>query len=83
MEYGRFQPTIIQDPSKVKQRENKVMDGVIQSAMLTAFQKQSIDGLIESAIPGGKKSEPALTNVKASKTKQSIGNVHFPGSKFS
>ena len=89
MQYGMHAPTIIHDPSKGRQTEKKVMDGIIHSAMLTSFQRSSIDGIITSAVPshekkkGGKESsKPLVSKVKASKTPQDIGMRHYQGSKY-
>jgi hypothetical protein len=86
MQYGVHTPTIISDPSKGRQSEKKVMDGIIHSAMLTPFQRTAMDGIVSSAMPGGKetkpKSEVVLEKVKPGKTKQTIGARHFPGSSF-
>ena len=57
--------------------------------MLTSEQRRDIHGLIQSAIPGADvhsraehkpESEPRLKKVKPSKTPQTIGSRHFPGS---
>lgn len=49
-----FKPHIIHNPAKDHQSAKSVADGIIKSAMLTSFQRDSIDGLINSAIPGHK-----------------------------
>ena len=86
MNYGIGVPHIISDPSKGTESSKKVMDGIIHSAMLTGFQRRAIDGIIESGIPGSsaksKKSEPMTSKVTASKTPQTIGARHFPGSGY-
>lgn len=75
--------TIIRDARTAKQSEKKVVDGILHSSALSAFQREAIDGIIKSGQPGKKpKSEPHLMKTKASKTKQPIGHVHYPGSKY-
>jgi hypothetical protein len=79
--------SIIQSPAKEKMSEKKVMEGIIQSAMLTPTQREDIDGLIKSGLPESKRkrssgAEIKLTSVKPSATKKDIGFRHFPGSPY-
>ena len=47
-----FRPSeIIRDPSRGKQSERKIMDGVIHSGVLDTFQVGAVEGLVHSGIP--------------------------------
>lgn len=86
MQYSSFVPKIISNPMASKQASRKIQDGILETAMLSPFQKNAIDGIVSSAMPGKpepvKKNKISLVKIKPSKTKQDIGSVHFPGSKF-
>lgn len=89
MEYTSFKPEIIRDASKGQQSEKTVADGILHSAMLTSFQRHAIDGIVNSGIPGKRHTDDAgstkdiLTHkVSPSKTKQTIGSRHYPGSRY-
>lgn len=61
----------------------KAAEGVLKSAHFTTFQHQAMAGVVKSAMPD--KMGPAVKmmgKVKAGKTKQDIGVVHYPGSKY-
>ena len=79
--------TIIQNPAKSNQSPKVVMDGIINSAMLSPTQRADIDGMIQSSIPKGRRKESqiveplgSLADPKA--TKQTIGYVRYGGSKY-
>jgi hypothetical protein len=75
--------SIIRDPSKGKQSEKTIVDGIIKSSALSPFQREALDGILRSGQPQKKpKSEPKLMKTSAPKTKQPIGHIHFPGSKY-
>jgi len=74
---------IIQNASSADQSNKKVADGIIQSAMLTSFQRQAMDGILDSAMPEKKgPAMKAIQKTKPSKTPQHLGAVHYPGSRF-
>jgi len=76
-------PNIIKDASTIKESSRRVMDGIVDSAMMTSFQRDAIDGIIKSAMPEKRGPEAKMVNkVRPSATKQDIGFVHYPGSKF-
>lgn len=81
------QTAIIQDPSKGKVSERKIMDGVIHSGVLDAFQTEGVDGLIQSGMPSHKRSrgggiKPILHASKKPATPFAPGFVKYPGSSF-
>jgi hypothetical protein len=81
-------PAIIQSPAKEKMSEKKVMEGIVNSAMLTPTQRGDIDGLVKSGMPEGRRRREysgtavALASVKPSATKGDIGARHYPGSPY-
>ena len=79
--YGVAMPKIIQNAGKSRESEKKVADGIIQSAMLTPFQRGAIDGINQSGMPKAE-GVTAVMKSKAPKTKQATGFVHFPGILF-
>lgn len=77
-------PKIIKSASgEGKMKMTKAMNGVLKSAHFTSFQHQAMSGVISSAMPDkmGPKVQ-LMGKVKAGKTKQDIGVVHYPGSKY-
>jgi hypothetical protein len=74
-------PTIIKDASTIKESPRRVMDGIVNSAMMTSFQRQAIDGVIKSAMPEKSPEAKMLQTVRPAATKQDIGYVHYPGTK--
>jgi hypothetical protein len=76
-------PHIIADASSKHQTEREVASGILNSGMLTDFQRTSIDGVIVSAMPKREdKGMTAVHKVKAGATKKDVGHVKFQGSKF-
>ena len=81
-------PAIIQSPAKEKMSEKKVMEGIVNSAMMTPTQRGDIDGLVKSGMPEGRRRREysgtavALASVKPSATKGDIGARHYPGSPY-
>jgi hypothetical protein len=75
-------PTILHGGSMERQSSKQVADGIIQSAMLTPFQRHAIEGMVNSGIPEHRRSDGAVEthSVKPSRTHQDIGAVHYPGS---
>ena len=84
-------PRIIKSARGVEPSKT-IMRGIIDSAYLTSFQRQAMDGIVTSASPRGEiRSAPVgksdkrgalLHKVKAGKTHQDIGVVHYQGSKY-
>jgi hypothetical protein len=81
-------PSLILSPAKERMSANKVMEGIVQSAMLSPTQREDIDGLIKSGMPEGKRKREysgtavSLASVKPSATKGDIGARHYPGSRY-
>lgn len=76
-------PKIIENASTKQQSEREVSSGILQSGMLTDFQRNSLDGVIVSAMP--KREDKGVTkvhSVKAGATKKDIGTLKYPGSRF-
>jgi hypothetical protein len=84
---------IIQNAAKGKESEQRVMDGIIHSGVLTTFQQNGLDGIIKSALPAKAQAEykkdrsamgkkPMVSSVKAPATKFSPGFVKYPGSSY-
>lgn len=81
-------PNLITSPSKEHMSKKAVMDGIVNSSMLSPTQRREIDGLVTSSIPDSKKSNrrgdadiPTMS-VKASATRGDIGARHYPGSPY-
>lgn len=77
------QSDILQHPSKVHESERKIMDGVIHSGVLDAFQQSAVDGLVQSGMPKHRKhdsKEPILHKSKKPATPFAPGFVKYPGS---
>ena len=82
--------TIIQDPSRGRQSEKKLMDGIIHSGVLNSFQVAGVDGLIDSGMGhrgqkqprGEKNAKPVLHSSKKPATPYKPGFVKYPGSNF-
>ena len=77
-------PKIIKSASGVgKSMKTKIAEGIIESAHFTTFQHDAMSGIIKSAMPDkvGPKVK-LMGKVKAGKTKQDIGVVHYPGTKY-
>ena len=79
------QSAILQDPSRVKTSERKIMDGVIHSGVLNAFQTEGVDGLVQSGMPHHRRShgggsKPILHSSKKPATPFAPGFVKYPGS---
>ena len=83
MNYG----DLIQSPAKERMSQKAVMDGIVQSSMLSPTQRREIDGLVTSGMPDHKKPKsrgdmiPTFA-VKPSATKGDIGARKYPGSPF-
>jgi hypothetical protein len=75
-------PHVIKSAMTVDQSQKKVSDGILQSAMLTSFQRDAMDGIIKSAIPEKGPAVKPLHKSKASKTPQHFGSMHFPGARY-
>lgn len=80
-------PDLITSPAKERMSANRVMEGIVQSAMLSPTQRENIDGLVQSGLPEGRRKKVsgtavALASVKASATKGDIGARHYPGSRY-
>jgi hypothetical protein len=79
---------IIQDPSRARQSEKKIVDGIIHSGVLNSFQVAGIDGLVHSAMGhrerprGEKNAKPILHASKKPATPYKPGFVKYPGSGF-
>jgi hypothetical protein len=79
---------IIRDPSRGKESDRKIMDGVIHSGVLNTFQTKAVDGLVQSGIPEHKRGKhdsgkaPLTHKSKKPATPYSPGFVHYPGSQF-
>ena len=84
---------IIQNAAKGKESEQRVMDGIVHSGVLSTFQQNGLDGIIKSALPPKAQAEhkkdssargkkPLTTSVKAPATKFSAGFVKYPGSSY-
>jgi hypothetical protein len=60
------------------------MDGVIHSGVLTTFQTEGVDGLVQSGMPSHKRGrggkEPILHASKKPATPFAPGFVKYPGS---
>jgi hypothetical protein len=64
-----------------------VMDGIINSSMLSPTQRREIDGLVTSSMPEHKRpkhrgGDVETFSVKPSATRGDIGARHYPGSPF-
>ena len=76
-------PKIIENASTKQQTEREVSSGILQSGMLTDFQRTAIDGVIVSAMP--KREDKGMTKVhkvKAGATKLDVGTVKYGGSRY-
>jgi hypothetical protein len=79
---------LIVSPAKEHMSKTAVMDGIVNSAMLSPTQRREIDGLVTSAIPDHKKpkhrggADIPTFSVKASATRGDIGARHFGGSPY-
>lgn len=80
---------LIRNPAKEFMDKRSVMEGIINSALLTPVQKEDIDGMVKSAIPASMRkgahhsgAEVPVMSVKASATKVDPGARHFPGSRY-
>jgi hypothetical protein len=73
---------VIKSAMTADQSAKRVSDGIIESAMLTTFQRDAMDGIIKSAMPEKGPAPKPLQKSKASKTPQRLGSVHFPGSRY-
>lgn len=87
------QAHIIRDPSKGRESERQIMDGVIHSGVMTDFQQRALDGIIRSGMTaqeqkehkadkGAKGRKPITHKVKAPATHFDPGFVKYPGSKY-
>jgi hypothetical protein len=76
-------PNIIGNAATKQQSEREVASGILNSGMLTDFQRTSIDGVIVSAMPSREdKGMTKVHKVKAGATKKDVGFVKFQGSRF-
>lgn len=76
-------PHIIQDASTKDQSQREVAKGILDSGMLTSFQRTSIDGIISSAMPKREdKGVEKIRKVKPGATKKDVGFVQYQGSRF-
>jgi len=80
-------PTILHGGSMQHESSKRVADGIIQSAMLTPFQRHAIEGMVNSGMPERRHTDDAKSTrgiethrVKPSRTHQDIGAMHYPGS---
>jgi hypothetical protein len=79
--------SIIRNPAEARASPKAVMDGIINSAMLSPTQRSDIDGMIKSSIPEGRRKMSPLTRpvgelAEPKATKQTIGYVRYGGSKY-
>lgn len=83
MDIAIRRPEIITNPSEGRTDSRKLMDGLVESSLMTSFQRQAIDGIISGAMPqAGKPSGGQAGKVKPYATQQKSGTIHFPGSRF-
>lgn len=76
-------PNIIQDASTKDQSQREVAKGILDSGMLTSFQRTSIDGVITSAMPAREdKGMTKVRKVKPGATKKDVGFLQYQGSRF-
>lgn len=78
---------LITSPAKEHMSKKAVMDGIVNSAILSPTQRREIDGLVTSAIPEHKKpkhhgADIPTFSVKPSATRGDIGARHYPGSPY-
>lgn len=79
----------ISDPASARKDSSKsILNGIVQTSLDT-FQRDALDGVIRSAMPdakhtnkAGQKMNEGLSSVKASKTKNAPGKLHYPGSSY-
>ena len=84
MDIAIKRPQIIVNASEGTMSSRKLMDGLVESSLMTGFQRQAIDGIIPSAMPqaGRPTGGHQLNKVKPYATQQKPGTIHFGGSKF-
>lgn len=79
---------LIVNPAKEFMDKRSVMEGIIQSALLTPVQREDIDGMVKNAIPEGMRkkhhsgAEVPVISVKPAATKVDPGARHYPGSRY-
>lgn len=80
---------LIRNPAKEFMDKRSVMEGLIDSALLTPTQREDLDGMIKSAIPAHERrgahhsgEHVPVMSVKPSATKVDPGARHFPGSRY-
>ena len=85
MNFGVHSPQIIQDPSKGRESQSKLADGIIQSS-LNPEQVRMVEGIVNTGMPASRRSDDAhstrgidTSRVKASKTVGQIGARSYPG----
>lgn len=79
----------VSDPATARKDSSKsILNGIVQTSLDT-FQRDALDGVIKSAMPEDKqkkmyssKMKEGLSSVKASKTRNDPGKLHYPGSSF-
>jgi hypothetical protein len=76
-------PKTIKSATGRPESETAVANGILKSAYLTTFQRSAMAGIVKSAMPEKMGPEvKLLQKVKPGKTKEDIGVVHYPGSKY-
>jgi hypothetical protein len=79
----------VSDPTATRKDSSKsILNGIVQTS-LDPFQREALDGVIRSAMPEskqsnkeGQKMNQGLSSVKASKTRNDPGKLHYPGSSY-
>jgi hypothetical protein len=81
-----YHEAIIRNPAKANESKRAVMEGIINSAMLTPTQRADVDGIIKSSVPNYHKGAAlgvAVGELAApDRTKKHIGTVRIPGGRF-
>jgi hypothetical protein len=76
-------PKIIESAATKRQSEREVASGILNSGMLTGFQKTALDGIIVSAMPKYQdKGTEKIRKVKPAATKVDVGMGKYQGSKY-
>ena len=76
--------SIIANAISAKVAEKKIIEGVLQSALLSSEQRRDIqEGFVKSALPDKmRKKYDVEIKVNENKTKNNIGTVKLAGSKY-
>ena len=74
---------VIANAARARAPEKAVVEGILESAYLTDFQRDTLDGIVKNAMP--EKRAPAGAQIHRTApeaTKKAVGFVHFPGSRY-